>query len=436
MSNPISANTQAILLLTAPLLVGKQEPAGDLLTAGEYKKLAISLRQRQKQPEDLLLPDADTLIDGALQFIDGNRIKRLLGRGFLLSQAIERWQVRSIWVISRADEDYPKRFKIRMKEDAPPILYGCGDRMILHSGGLAVVGSRNVDEALVSYTEAVGQLAARARQTLISGAARGIDQAAMRGALEAGGKVVGVMADSIERAVMTRENRSMLMDGQLVLISPYDPRAGFNVGHAMQRNKLIYALSDAALVVSTDYQKGGTWAGASEQLEKFRSVTVYVRSSGEPQQGLKALQKKGAVPWPEPVTPGALVEAITAKGYYENDAKQNELVFAVQEETYAAYQMPRVPFHDKPRPDPPPALSSSNAAEELFAKARELLGNMTTPKTETEVAEDLQITNSQAKEWLKRLVKEGVLKKLSKPVRYCAPCSPEPLPLFEQNNLL
>ena len=59
------------------------------------------------------------------------------------------------------------------------------------------------------------------------------------------------------------------------------PRAGFNVGHAMQRNKLIYALADAALVVSADFNKGGTWAGAIEQLEQLNYVPVYVRSTGE-----------------------------------------------------------------------------------------------------------------------------------------------------------
>ena len=56
----------------------------------------------------------------------------------------------------------------------------------------------------------------------------------------AGGDVAGVMADSLEKAALARDNREPLMEGRLVLMSPYDPAAGFNVGHAMQRNKLIY----------------------------------------------------------------------------------------------------------------------------------------------------------------------------------------------------
>ncbi|MBN0509871.1 DNA-processing protein DprA, partial [Pseudomonas aeruginosa] len=92
---------------------------------------------------------------------------------------------------------------------------------------------------LIDYTMSVGRLAARANRALVSGGAKGIDQASMRGALEAGGKVCGVLADSLEKTTINREHRNLLLDGQLVLISPYDPSAGFNVGNAMQRNKLI-----------------------------------------------------------------------------------------------------------------------------------------------------------------------------------------------------
>ena len=84
----------------------------------------------------------------------------------------------------------------------------------------------------------------------------------MFGALQQGGKVIGVLADSLKKGAINRENRNGLINGQLVLISSYDPRAGFNVGNAMRRNRLIYALADASLVVNADLNKGSTWAGA------------------------------------------------------------------------------------------------------------------------------------------------------------------------------
>ena len=300
MTPDLSPNTQAIVLLVAPLLAGCGGASPDLLSPGEYQRLARHLRDMQRQPADLLAPDAADLLRACQPVVDESRLQRLLERGFLLSQAVERWQARALWVLSRADADYPRRLKARLREDAPALLYGCGDIRLLETGGLAVVGSRHVDDTLIDYTMAIGRLAARAGRTLVSGGAKGIDRAAMRGALEAGGKVNGVLADSLERTAMNREHRNLLIDGQLALVSPYDPNAGFNVGHAMQRNKLIYALADASLVVNADLHKGGTWAGATEQLDKLRLVPVYVRSTGARAEGLDALRKRGAMPWPNP----------------------------------------------------------------------------------------------------------------------------------------
>ena len=304
----LSPNTQAILLLTAPLIVGRSAASPELLTPGEYKRLARHLRDLERQPADLLAANAAEVLNACRPVIDPERLQRLLDRGLLLSQAVEHWQARAIWILSRADADYPARLKQRLKDDAPAVLYGCGERALLERGGLAVVGSRHIDEALVADTLAVGKLAARAGQTLISGGAKGIDQSAMRGALEAGGRVAGILADSLARTALNREHRQFIMDEQLVLLSPYDPSAGFNVGHAMQRNKLIYALADIALVMSSDLDKGGTWAGAREQLDKLRLVPMYVRSTGVLSDGLAALHAKGARLWPNPPDAEALLD--------------------------------------------------------------------------------------------------------------------------------
>jgi DNA processing protein len=420
MGRELSPNTQAILLLTAPLLGGRGKPTSDPLTAGEYKRLARHLRASERQPADLLGAGAVALLKACRERLDGSRLEQLLGRGFLLSQAVERWQTRSIWVVSRADSDYPKRFKKCLGEDAPPVLYGCGEAALLDTGGLAVVGSRDVDDELIAYTEAVGRLAAESGQTIVSGGARGIDQAAMRGASEAHGRVVGVLADSLERAAMRREHREALMDGHLVVVSPYDPTARFHVGHAMQRNKLIYALADAALVVSADLRKGGTWAGAEEQLEKLRFTRVYVRSTGDIGPGLEALGKKGARPWPNPASAEELKDALQAPVAEGDRLPEQKSLLDAHENQPRAPHMEEPRKHDEPAPPNslPAQRSESSPAEELFGKVRELLGGMTTPKTEAEVAEELQVSKAQAREWLKRLVEEGAVEKLSRPVRY------------------
>ena len=459
MTPVISANTQAILLLTAPLIAGRGTSSPDLLSPGEYKRFARHLRETQHQPSDLLSPGAADLFRACQPVIEESRLQRLIGRGFLLSQVIERWQARALWVVSRADAGYPRRLKTRLREDAPAVLYGCGDISLLETGGLAVVGSRHVDDTLIEYTMAVGRLAARAGRTLVSGGAKGIDQAAMRGALEAGGKVCGVLADSLEKTAMNREHRNLLIDGQLVLISPYDPSAGFNVGHAMQRNKLIYALADASLVVSSDLNKGGTWTGATEQLDKLRLVPVYIRSTGDSSEGLHALLKKGAVPWPNPqdagefesvfdvATPTTPPPEQTGPSLFSNDGPPMSLsstspaipgaqpapenvqepspqVVDIQEDQKVVLTAVEMV---KAAREPEASSYSDNTliqaklspADTLFAAVREVMQRLlAAPMKEVEVANAMAVSTAQAKAWLQRLVDEGVVEKQKKPVSY------------------
>lgn len=453
MTPTLSPNTQAILLLTAPLVAGRGTASPDLLSPGEYKRLARHLREIQHQPADLVSPDADDILRACQSVIEEGRLQRLLGRGFLLSQVIERWQARAIWVVSRADAEYPRRLKARLREDAPAVLYGCGDMTLLDTGGLAVVGSRHVDDTLIDYTMSIGRLAARAGSTLVSGGAKGIDQAAMRGALEAGGKVCGVLADSLEKTTMNREHRNLLLDGQLVLISPYDPNAGFNVGNAMQRNKLIYALADASLVVSSDLNKGGTWAGAAEQLDKLKFVPVYIRSTGGSSPGLDALRSKGAHPWPNPQDADAFEVVFEATAPAQEPSPQSDLALFTADvpsgvtatkrsisETTPATEVPceptplpsAAPVDDPLEPTPEPAPSAALAhearpiattaltpADTLFTAVREVIQQLLgTPMKEIEIAKALNVSNTQAKAWLQRLIDEGVIEKQKRPAGY------------------
>lgn len=458
MTSLCSPNTKAILLLTAPLIVGGKSSTLELLKPSEYNNLALHLLKIQAQPADLISPDAINLIRACSSVVDETRLQRLLARGFLLSQVVERWQARAIWVVSRADANYPRRLKTQLREKSPALLYGCGDINLVDSGGFAIVGSRHVDDSLVNYTMEIGRLAAHSGKALVSGGAKGIDQAAMRGALNAGGKVRGVLADGLEKMALEREYRNPLLNGQLVLISPYDPNAGFNVGNAMQRNKFIYALADASLVVSSDVGKGGTWAGAVEQLDKLKLVPVYVRSTGEPSDGLDALRKKGAIPWPNPQDVHSFQAVFDAVIPTRDASPQISLSFFSDdqpaENTVSAQLMlepdqvspskgqlliPIGVVADEPlmtamKEDPPTLRSEddvqiaievelskadSESAEMLFAAVREAIRQiLRTPMKDSEVANALDVSSIQAKAWLKRLVDEGFVEKQKKPVVY------------------
>jgi len=113
---------------------------------------------------------------------------------------------------------------------------------------------------------------------------------------------------------------------------PFDPAAGFNVGNAMQRNKIIYALADAALVVNSDFNKGGTWTGAVEQLDKYHFCPIFVRTGDGTGKGNEALLRKGAQPWPEPEDITDLANALArAVAYIVPDQQQESLPLIVEE---------------------------------------------------------------------------------------------------------
>ena len=277
-----------------------------------------------------------------------------------------------------------------------------------------------MNDDLIAYTEGVGQLAAEARRTLVSGGARGIDQAAMRGALDAGGTVAGVLADRLERAATHREHRDALMDGRLVLICPYDPAAGFLAGHAMQRNKLIYALADAALVVSAELEKGGTWTGAVEQLDRHRFVQVYVRATGETGRGLGGLLAHGAKRWPSPDDAAALRSLLDAPHETGPTPDPAPLLGEARSDQAPADDAPPAPAAATPPPAAEPGSGNRlTPAEKLLALVEELLlSYLAEPRTDADVAVALDVQKPQARSWLKRLVDDGRIERLSRPVRY------------------
>ena len=291
-----------------------------------------------------------------------------------------------------------------------------GRSRFLNAGGLAVVGSRNNNGSLEQYAEKIGRLAAWSDQPLVSGGVRKIHQAAMRGALEAGGQAVEVIANNLEQAALNYDNRSHLIENRLVLVSPNDPCAGPHADQAMQCNKLIYAFSNAALVVNSDINRGGTWAGAIEQLTKLRFVPVYVRSTGQNREGLEALRKKGAFSWPNPESPEDLVSTFRPEPSRPGVVSEDlPLLNHLSQKT-------NMPLNEKPPPEdatqssPSPASDAPNSpseeAEELFSKVRDLLLPLLEEKKKfKKIAETLNVADGQTKKWLERLIAEEVVEK-------------------------
>ncbi len=389
----LDEDNQAILLLSAHFsMARKGDPTP--LTPIEYGRLSSWLHQNGYTPKDLFFR-LDAVIEAWTDpkgKITAERLAYLLGRGTAMGLALEKWNSAGIWILTRADSDYPKRLRQKLGQDAPPILFGVGNRRLLNAGGLAMVGSRSIEAADQAYAQQVARAAAGEGLNVVSGAAKGVDETAMLAALEMEGTALGILANGLMSAALSGKWRSHLKSNQLCLISTYYPEASFHVGNAMGRNKYIYCLADYGLVVRSDKNKGGTWAGATEALKKALAP-VFV-NQGCDAAGNVGLIELGATPLPTPAAESGdwLLQALqcTAGG---------EAVPGAPDE------VPSLPQQD---------LFFAHFVEHL-QKTFETMSEVTL-KLLKERHPDL--TEKQITSWLERAVAEGLIERRGEAHRY------------------
>jgi predicted Rossmann fold nucleotide-binding protein DprA/Smf involved in DNA uptake len=222
----------------------------------------------------------------------GERIAALLDAATGFTVAREGLESKGIRLLSPGDGVYPDRIPSALGAAAPPMLYGAGPLAWLDQTLIGVVGSRAVDEDGADVARGVAEAAGRCHAGIVSGAAKGVDLLAMDAAYRAELPVVGVTSEGLERASGRKELRGAVGEERLCLITPYAPEAGFSVGNAMGRNKLIYGLATVTLVVASDLDSGGTWGGATEALRRgFGRVAVWTGAGAGP--GNAALVERG-----------------------------------------------------------------------------------------------------------------------------------------------
>ncbi len=278
---------RAALLLTNRLVSLGATP----LTAREFWELTA-----RHDPGDLIHRDVAeiTAVTGS-SAEEASRLVTLLSASTALGFQQDRLADGGIDLVSALDARFPAVLRERLGPACPTFLLVAGPLEWLSRPGLGVVGSRDAsDEALLVARQSAERAVAEV-WPVISGLARGVDQVAMSGALEAGGVVVGIPAEGILQASRKADVRRRVHDGELCIASPYGPSAPFTAGNAMGRNKIIYGLSRVAFVVAADRDAGGTWAGAKEALDRrFAPVAVWAGDGAK--DGNAALIARGATP--------------------------------------------------------------------------------------------------------------------------------------------
>ena len=237
---------------------------------GLRNQTRLALLRRFGDPESIFYADADELLltDG----VERSQLKLLENHDLAPADRIladcQRLDIR---LLTLSDAAYPGRLKNIY--DPPALLY-CKGRLPLLDDLLcvAVVGTRDCTPYGVACAEKLGFGLASGGAAVVSGLAKGIDAAAIRGALRAGGVTVGVVGNGLD-VYYPSESRYLYEDvaSAGILLSEYPPGTEPASGHFPVRNRIISGLSLAALVVEAP-EKSGALITAATALEQGRDV--------------------------------------------------------------------------------------------------------------------------------------------------------------------
>ena len=317
---------------------------------GLRNQTRLALLHRFGDPERIFYaePEELRLTEGA----DPGQLRLLENHDLTAADRIlAECQRLDIRLLTLSDAAYPGRLKNIY--DPPVLLYYKGRLPLLDDClSVAVVGTRDCTPYGVACGEKLGYGLASGGAVVVSGLARGIDAAAARGALRAGGTVVGVVGNGLD-VHYPYESRYLYEDVSAtgVLFSEYPPGTEPASGHFPVRNRILSGLSLAVLVVEAP-EKSGALITAATALEQGRDVFAVPGPIDAPASvGCNRLIRDGA---------GLVTDASDILRAYEGRFLL-DLQEARQEPEILGYQARTVP---EPKPAAP-TLSLSHGDVEL-----------------------------------------------------------------------
>lgn len=273
----MNSKERGFLLLTGHLGNPERKP----LTVAQFRTLADRVSRMDKPMENRELQELDLVALG-YDRPTVQRILALLAEEDLLDRYLFKGHRQTCIPVPRISEVYPVAVRTRLGLDAPGCLWAKGNLSLLKQKTLSLVGSRQLRESNRSFAETVGREAARQGYTLVSGNASGADQAAQNACLEAGGRVISVVADSLENY---NQQENVLYLSEDAFDESFSPQ------RALSRNRVIHAMGCIALVAQCNLNKGGTWDGTVKNLQKHWSP-VFCFNDGTP--AAAELSQRGA----------------------------------------------------------------------------------------------------------------------------------------------
>jgi len=199
-------------------------------------------------------------------------------------------------LIPITSSEYSNTLKENLKASySPPVLYIKGNKKILEEKSIAIVGSRDASDVALQFTDNIAKLASKEYKVIVSGFAKGVDKQALESAITHKGQSIIVLPQGIMTfgSGFTKYYKEII-DGNVLVLSTFFPKAPWKSELAMARNPVIYGLADEIYVAESS-EKGGTWSGVIDGLRKGRKIFVRKSEPLEKNANLILIQK-GAVP--------------------------------------------------------------------------------------------------------------------------------------------
>lgn len=208
-----------------------------------------------------------------------------------ISFIAEQLQNEGFQIIPINSSDYPVILKENLKiKSSPPVLYIKGRKGLLQEDAVAIVGSRKAGEKALLFTDFVAKKSVKEYKVVVSGFAKGVDKQALDSTIEANGKSIIVLPQGILTFQSGfKKYYEPIVNGDVLVLSTFFPKAGWDVGLAMARNAYIYGLAREIYVAESD-SKGGTWQGALDGLKRNRKIYVRFPEPKEKNANLKLLE--------------------------------------------------------------------------------------------------------------------------------------------------
>lgn len=428
-----SSDSLAIILLCSNLVANSKIDKFKPFTTVQWAKLAkIIFNSSLKKPANLFNLSIEEIKNKLLiSQEESERISSLLSKAGQLSFELDNLANKGIKIITRADEEYPNLLRERLKEKCPPVIYYCGNLEILENKFIGIVGSRDINCEGVDFTKLISSKIVKEEYALVSGGAKGVDSIGQEEVLRNGGKVVSFVADSMISKIMKKETREAIISGNLLLMSAVLPSARFTVYSAMDRNKYIYALSEMTVVVASDYNKGGTWNGAIENL-KHNWVPILVKSTGNVPKGNLEIIKSGGIALGSSIENKLLSDYIINKDVNKNNYYQEDLLSLIESKSKEINSEKSNIIEEKNNIKESKVtdkkmnniVNEDMSMEEVinydvYDLVKSLICSaLRTELSLEELSEKLNVNKKQVGIWLKRCLEEGIVKKKNKPIRY------------------